>query len=103
MANAVESLAGCVFVQNIECSALAVTLPILSRGLNNDNTETKRKCCVIIIICKLVEHPKEIIPILDELKPRVINCANHISNPEARSIAEKALNTINKASNMIII
>ena len=100
MTNAVESLAGCVFVQNIECSALAVTLPILSRGLNNDNTETKRKCCVIIDnMCKLVEHPKEIIPILDELKPRVINCANHISNPEARSIAEKALNTINKASN----
>merc|ERR1711871_1151307 len=31
MGDAVESLAGCVFVQNIECSALAVTLPILLR------------------------------------------------------------------------
>ena len=31
------------------------------------------------------------------LKPLVENCAKNISNPEARSIAEKSLNTLNKA------
>ena len=48
-------------------------------------------------MCKLVEHPKEILPMLDELKPRVENCAKNISNPEARGIAERALETVNKA------
>ena len=41
---------------------------------------------------------KEILPILDELKPKVENCAKNISNPEARSIIE-GLKTMNKASN----
>ncbi|VVU95419.1 ABC transporter [seawater metagenome] len=98
MSYAVEQLAGCVFVQNIETPALAITCPILNRGLVDTRTETRRKCCVIIDnMCKLVEHPKEIIPIIDELKPRVKNCAENISNPEARHIAEKALATINIA------
>eukprot|EP00972_Heterocapsa_arctica_P071361 10542506-Heterocapsa_arctica.AAC.1 len=31
----VEKLAGCIFVQNVETPALAATLPVLSRGLND--------------------------------------------------------------------
>ena len=55
-------------------------------------------------MCKLVEHPKEILPI-DELRSNVENCAQNISNPEARNIAEKSLATINKAcgENPVII
>jgi len=95
---AVEKLAGCVFVQNVEFRALAVTLPILERGLKDNITEIRRKSCVIIDnMCKLVENPKEIFPLMPILKPLVENCAKNISNPEARNIAEKSLNTLNKA------
>ena len=95
---AVEKLAGCIFVQNVEYRALAVTLPILERGLKDDITEIRRKSCVIIDnMCKLVEDPKEIYPLMPILKPLVENCAKNISNPEARNIAEKSLNTLNKA------
>jgi elongation factor 3 len=98
ISEAVEALAGCVFVQNIESSALSITAPILRRGLKNEKTETRRKSCVIIDnMCKLVEHPKEILPLIDELRSNVENCAQNISNPEARNIAEKSLATINKA------
>jgi len=97
---AVEKLAGCIFVQNVEFRALAVTLPILERGLRDNITETRRKSCVIIDnMCKLIEDPKEIYPLMPILKPLVENCAKNISNPEARSIAEKSLDTLNKACN----
>jgi len=95
---AVEKLAGCVFVQNVEFRALAVILPILERGLKDKITEIRRKSCVIIDnMCKLIEDPKEIYHLMPILKPLVINCAENISNPEARSIAERSLNTLNKA------
>ena len=48
-------------------------------------------------MCKLIEDPKEIYPLMPILKPLVVNCAENISNPEARSIAERSLNTLNKA------
>ena len=38
-------LAGCIFVQNVEAPALAVTIPVLTRGLNDKNEEVKRTCC----------------------------------------------------------
>ena len=60
---AVESLASCVFVQNVEAPALAITMPILARGLKSNKTVTKRKSCIIIDnMCKLIEHPTEILP-----------------------------------------
>ena len=94
--NAIEQLAGCIFVQNIEYPALAIILPILERGLKNDNTEIKRKSCVIIDnMCKLVKDPKEIYPLMNTLKPLITNCSENISNPEARGIANKSLNTLN--------
>ena len=92
---AIEQLAGCVFVQNVELPALSVILPILEKGLKNNITEIKRKSCVIIDnMCKLIEDPKEIYPILPKIRPLIESCANHISNPEARSIAEKCLKTV---------
>ena len=92
---AIERLAGCVFVQNVELPALSVILPILEKGLKNNITEIKRKSCVIIDnMCKLIEDPKEIYPILPKIKPLIESCAEHISNPEARSIAEKSLKTV---------
>jgi elongation factor 3 len=96
--DAVESLASCVFVQNVEAPALAITTPILLRGLNDKKTVTKRLTCVIIDnMCKLIEHPKEILPFYLPLKTRLTNCTETISDPEARKVSERALNTLKSA------
>jgi len=95
----VERLAGCIFVQKVECPALAVINPILQKGLKERTTETKRKSCLIVDnMCKLVEHPKEVAPFLPEIKPLLEKCAEHISDPEAREVAERALKTLVQVS-----
>ena len=93
--DAVEKLAGCIFVQNVECPAITIIEPILNRGLKDPINEVKRKSCVIIDnMCKLVEHPKEILPLVSKIQPLVESCAENISDPEARTVAECALNTL---------
>ena len=71
----VEGLAGCVFVQEVEAAALAITTPILLRGLNG-KTDVKRKCCIIIEnMCKLVNDPKEVARRRVEELPALCGCA----------------------------
>lgn len=95
--DAIENLAGCIFVQNVEYPALSVLVPIMIRGLKIRKTEIQRKSCVIIDnMCKLIEHPKEILPLLSKLEPFIIDCKETISNPEARDIATRCYNTIMK-------
>ena len=96
--DSVESLASCVFVQNVESPALAVTVPILLRGLKDSKTATKRLSCVIIDnMCKLIEHPKEILPFYASLKGNLDIAADTISDPEARNVSNRALNTLKAA------
>jgi elongation factor 3 len=97
-ADAIEKLAGCVFVQNVECPAITIIEPILNRGLKDKITEVKRKSCVIIDnMCKLVEHPKEILPLASKIQPLVESCSENISDPEARDVALRALTTLKKS------
>merc|ERR1719504_488993 len=68
----VERLAGCVFVQNVETPALAVMLPVLTRGLKDKSEEVQRTCCLIVDnMCKVVEDPAEVLPIMPKLAPLV--------------------------------
>ena len=93
--DSVESLASCVFVQNVESPALAVTVPILLKGLKDSKTVTKRLACVIIDnMCKLIEHPKEILPFYTKLKTSLEFAVEVISDPEARNVCNRALNTL---------
>lgn len=95
----VEKLAGCIFVQNVEAPALAATLPVLSRGLNDKREEVKRTCCQIVDnMCKLVEDPAEVLPLMPRLEPLVKAATEKISDPEARSMADKAYKTLQKAA-----
>jgi elongation factor 3 len=94
----VEKLAGCVFVQNVETKALAVMLPVLQRGLTDKAEEVKRTCCQIVDnMCKVVEDPASLIPVMPILEPLVKGATEKISDPEARGVAEKALATLQKA------
>merc|ERR1719203_1031088 len=95
----VEDLAGCIFVQNVEGPVLAVTTPVLQRGLNERSEEVKRKCCVIVDnMCKLVEDPKEVLPLMPRLQPLIAKVKDSMADPEARSMAEKAYATLTKAA-----
>merc|ERR1719424_285997 len=95
----VEKLAGCIFVQNVETPALAVMLPVLSRGLNDKSEEVKRTCCLIVDnMCKVVEDPAAVLPVMPKLEPLVKAAVDKISDPEARSVAERAHATMSKAA-----
>lgn len=94
----VESLASCVFVQNVEAPALSIISPILLRGLTDNKTATKRLTCIIVDnMCKLIEHPKEILPFYTSLKTKLEFCTETISDPEARKVSNRSLNTLKSA------
>ena len=91
----VEALASCVFVQNVEAPALSIINPILTRGLIDKTTVTKRLSCVIVDnMCKLIEHPKEILPFYSTLKNRLEYCNDTLSDPEASKVCARSLNTL---------
>lgn len=93
---AIEDLASCVFVQDVEAPHLAVIMPIIKRGLRTTKiSEVQRKSCVILDnVCRLVDDPKELSIAMPDILPLVKNCAENISKPEARSVAERTLQTI---------
>jgi len=94
----VEKLASVVFVQAVETPALAVTCPVVCRGLKDRKEPTKRKACVIIDnMVKLVPDPREVLPFLDQLLPLLAKAAEEISDPEARGVAERALGNLQRA------
>merc|ERR1712139_703081 len=85
--------------QNVEAPALACTLPVLARGLNDKSEEVKRTCCLIVDnMCKVVEDPSEVTPVMPRLEPLVKSAVEMISDPEARAVAEKAEKTLQKAA-----
>merc|ERR1712113_1160507 len=77
----------------------AVMLPVLSRGLNDKSEEVKRTCCQIVDnMCKVVEDPAAVLPVLPKLEPLVKAATEKISDPEARGMAERALKTLQKSA-----
>merc|ERR1712054_477186 len=95
----VETLAGCVFVQNVETPALAVMLPVLSRGLSDKSEPLKRTCCLIVDnMCKVVEDPAALLPLMPRLEPLIKAATEKIADPEARGMAEKAHKALTKAA-----
>jgi len=94
----VEKLASTVFVQAVETPALAVTVPVVMRGLKDKKEPTKRKACVIIDnMVKLVPDPREVLPFLEALLPKLAKACEEISDPEARGVAERAHSTLVRA------
>ena len=65
------------------------------RGLKDKKTATRRLTCVIVDnMCKLIEHPKEILPFYANLKNELERCNDTMSDPEARKVSARALNTL---------
>lgn len=94
---AVEKLAGCIFVQQVEAPHLAVMTPIFWRGLKSQSEATQRRCCVIIEnMCNVVEDPREGRPLFGETMTLVAQRVESMSDPDARDMAQKTLRMLQK-------
>jgi elongation factor 3 len=86
-----HALAGVTFVQSVRSPALAMVVPLLLRGLRSNLTATRRQSAVIIDnMSKLVDDPIDAAPFLPTLLPDLEKAAEAMSDPEARSVAERA-------------
>lgn len=87
-----HALAGVTFVQSVESPALAMVVPLLIRGLRSKVTATRRQSSVIIDnMSKLVDHPLDAEPFLPTLLPALQFAADAMSDPEARTVCERAV------------
>jgi elongation factor 3 len=87
-----HKLAGVTFVQSVESPALAMVVPLLIRGLNSKKTATVRQSSVIIDnMSRLVDDPLDAAPFMPLLMPVLEKAADVVSDPEARSVAERAV------------
>ena len=93
----IQSLASTTFVQTVDGASLSVIVPLLSRGFSEKKTAIKRQCAVIVSnMSKLVEDPVEAAPFLPELLPALQRAADEISDPEARAVASRAHDQLEK-------
>ena len=93
----IQRLASVSFVQVVDASTLAIIVPLLLRGLQSGTIAVQRQCAVIINnMAKLVEDPLDAWPFLPTLLPQLQRAADEISDPEARSVAERACENLAK-------
>jgi elongation factor 3 len=91
----VHKLGATTFVQAVDAKTLSIMVPLLQRGMIERTTAIRRKCCVIIDnMAKLVDDPVDASEFVSAVKPGVETVVREMSNPEARSVAEKALKTL---------
>jgi elongation factor 3 len=91
----VHKLAATTFVQAVDAKTLALLVPLLLRGLQERSTPIRRKSCVIIDnMAKLVDSPVDALEFANLLTPYVEKAVKEMSNPEARTMAERAAATL---------
>jgi len=99
VAETVHKLAGVVFVQDIEGSALAIMCPLLKRGMDEPTTSIKRNVARIVeYMSKLVDDPYEIEPFVPILLPQLKRAKEEVSDPECRNVCEKAYSQLELTS-----
>ncbi|KAA8498338.1 Elongation factor 3B [Porphyridium purpureum] len=96
--DAVFKLAATTFVQQVECNALAITVPLLKRGFQTRKTPVMRMCARIIEnMAKLVERQRDVAPFMPTLMPALQDAAEQISDPEARQVCSNASEILQRA------
>eukprot|EP00178_Gracilaria_changii_P014138 TRINITY_DN40129_c0_g1_i1.p1 TRINITY_DN40129_c0_g1~~TRINITY_DN40129_c0_g1_i1.p1 ORF type:complete len:1070 (-),score=243.43 TRINITY_DN40129_c0_g1_i1:3828-7037(-) len=97
--DAIHKLAATTFVAQIECNALAITVPLLKRAFQTRSTPLKRISAKIITnMAKLVERPSDVQPFIPTLMPALKRAADEISDPEARSVCADGVEILDSAS-----
>ena len=97
--DAIYKLAATTFVAQIECNALAITVPLLKRAFQTRSTPLKRISAKIITnMAKLVERPSDVEPFIPSLMPALKRAADEISDPEARDVCAEGVDILDSAS-----
>ena len=100
----IQKLAGIVFVQTVEGSALSVLVPLMVAGFRQSKGLVKRMCSRIVSnTTKLVEEAIEAAPFLGELIPALADAVDTIPDPEAREVATKTLAELQKIKEKSVI
>eukprot|EP00128_Syssomonas_multiformis_P003090 Colp12_sorted_trinity150504_noHs@15451 len=90
-------LAATTFVKTVEAPTLAIMVPVLSRALTERSPATLRQTAVIVDnMCKLVENPAHAEQFLPKLLPALERVSENAANPELRSVAARAVATLNR-------
>ncbi len=83
----IYKLAGVVFVQNVDSSALSVIVPLMLAGFRHTKSVIRRMCGRIVSnMAKLVEDPLDVAPFLSDLIPHIQSSIDTISEPEVREV-----------------
>jgi len=90
-------LSATTFVSEVTAPTISLIAPLLIRGLDERPTATKRKVAVIADnMSKLVDSEYTVRPFLPQLLPRLIKTAETIADPEARTVANRAIATLRR-------
>ncbi|KAL2941260.1 Protein ILITYHIA [Bienertia sinuspersici] len=93
---ALDILLQTTFVNSVDAPSLALLVPIVHRGLRERSAETKKKAAQIVgNMCSLVTEPRDMIPYIGLLLPKVKKVLVD-PIPEVRSVAAKALGSLIK-------
>jgi elongation factor 3 len=109
----IQTLSATTFVSEVDSPTLSLMVPLLSRGLNEKLTATKRKVAVCVMstpafrlpltnfllsiidnMAKLVDSAVTVRPFIPKLLPGLIKVETSIGDPEARGIISKAIATL---------
>ncbi|KAI0035012.1 P-loop containing nucleoside triphosphate hydrolase protein [Vararia minispora EC-137] len=93
--NTIQLLSATTFVSEVDSPTLSLMVPLLSRGLNEKLTATKRKVAVIVDnMSKLVDSHITVRPFIPKLLPGLLKVETTIGDPEARSVVGRAIATL---------
>ncbi|KAF9484976.1 hypothetical protein BDN70DRAFT_871979 [Pholiota conissans] len=93
--NTIALLSATTFVSEVDSPTLSLMVPLLSRGLSEKLTATKRKVAVIVDnMSKLVDSHVTVRPFIPKLLPGLIKVEAIIGDPEARSVVGRAIATL---------
>ncbi|EDR11215.1 uncharacterized protein LACBIDRAFT_293350 [Laccaria bicolor S238N-H82] len=88
-------LSATTFVSEVDSPTLSLMVPLLSRGLSEKLTATKRKVAVIVDnMAKLVDSHVTVRPFLPSLLPGLLKVESAIGDPEARGVVARAIATL---------
>lgn len=92
---AVDRLYSTSFIQPIDCAALGLLIPVITRGMKHRMNVYKRRCAVIMdSICKLVTDPHDILIFFSQLEAILIQGQEEIDKEEVRHVCTRTLDTL---------
>ena len=97
----IQLLSATTFVSEVDSPTLSLMVPLLSRGITERLTATKRKVAVITDnMAKLVDNEYTVRPFIPKLLPALIKVSETVADPEARGVVNRAIATLRSVGNV---